>query len=81
VRGFEEAVADLINGTTIGNDEVELAQLRELPPQRQLEVGIVLREAMQQRKISLEHRKERLMQVRTVEEALSYLNSSESDRR
>jgi hypothetical protein len=81
VRGFEEAVADLINGTTIGNDEVELAQLRELPPQRQLEVGIVLREAMQQRKISPEHRKERLMQVRTVEEALSYLNSSESDRR
>jgi hypothetical protein len=80
VEEVAELLAELLRGTVVENNELELNWLRKLSPKEQLEVGIVLREAMQQGKISPELRQERLGRVRTVEEALSYLNSSESNR-
>jgi hypothetical protein len=75
-----ELLAELLRGTGVENNELELNRLSKLSPKEQLEVGLVLREAMQQGKMSPEHRQAKLMRVRTVEEALSYLNSSESDK-
>ncbi len=50
MRGFEKPVADLIRGTAMEDNEVEQARLRKLPLEEQLEVGIVLYEAMLQEK-------------------------------
>jgi hypothetical protein len=52
VRDLPKPVADLIRGTAIASDEVELARLSKLPLEEQLEVGIVLYEAMFQEKRS-----------------------------
>ena len=62
-------IADLIRGTAIENDEHELAQLRRLPLEEQLEVGIVLRTAMLQEKDHAESRDGRLEKVRSVADA------------
>jgi hypothetical protein len=50
MEGFEGAVEDLLRGTAIENDEDELARLRRLPLEKQLEVGLILHEAMLQKK-------------------------------
>jgi len=47
-----EKFADLISGTAVEKDEVELARLKKLPPREQLEIGFILREAMLQEDIS-----------------------------
>ncbi len=78
MEGFAEVFAYLISGTAVENDEVELTRLRKLPPKEQLEVGIVLREAMLQEKISPDLRQARLAEVRNVEDARSFLNRGES---
>jgi hypothetical protein len=77
---FAEVLADLIRGTAVEEDALEVAKLRKLSPDEQLEVSIVLWEAMQQKNCSPELRQESLARVRTIEQALGYLNSSESDR-
>jgi hypothetical protein len=76
MRGFAKPVADLIRSTAIESDEVELAQLRKLPLREQLEVGIVLYEAMLQQKRSEEAGNERLAGVRSVEDARRFLDQS-----
>ena len=73
-----EVLAHLISGTAVEKDEVELARLRKLAPKEQLEVGIVLREARLQEKLSPELRQERLAGVRNVQDARSFLNCSKS---
>ncbi len=74
MRGFDKPVADLIRGTAIEDDEVELARLRQLPLEEQLEVGIVLHEAMLQEKRSEETRNARLAGVRSVADARRFLD-------
>jgi hypothetical protein len=78
VRGFARPVADLIRGTAIEGDEVELARLRKLPLEEQLEVGIVLHEAMLQEKRSDNGGGEnaRLARVRSVADARRFLDRS-----
>jgi hypothetical protein len=76
VRGFDKPVADLIRSTAIEGDEVELARLRQLPLKEQLEVGIVLHEAMLQEKRSEEVGNERLAGVRSVADARRFLDQS-----
>lgn len=71
---FAEVLAHLISGTAVENNAVAMAQLRKLPPKEQLEVGIVLREAMLQEKISPDLRQAGLIGVRNVEDARSFLN-------
>lgn len=41
-----KSVTELIRGTAIENNELELAKLKRLPLEEQVEVGIVLRSAM-----------------------------------
>lgn len=77
MEGFTEVIENLLRGTAVEKNELELARLRKLSPKEQLEVGIVFREAMLQEKISSELRKERLARVRNVEEARSFLYRSE----
>ena len=79
MEGFAEIVSDLISGTAVEKNDLELSRLRALPPDEQLEVGVVLHEAIQQESLSPGLRQERLMRVRTIEQALVYLSSSESD--
>ena len=50
MRDLPKPVADLIRGTAIASDEVELARLSNFPLKEQLEIGIVLYEAMLQEK-------------------------------
>ena len=76
MRGFEKPVADLIRGTAIEDDEVELALLRKLPLEEQLEVGFVLHEAMLQEKRPSGVRNGRLAGVRSVVEAQRFLDQS-----
>ena len=76
MRDFAKPVADLIRSTAIESDEVELARLRKLPLREQLEVGIVLYEAMVQQKRSEEAGNERLAGVRSVEDARRFLDQS-----
>lgn len=75
---FVEVFADLISGTSVEKDEVELARLRKLPPKEQLEIGFVLREAMLQEKTSPDLRQARLAGVRNVEDARRFLDCDES---
>ena len=76
MRGFEKPVADLIRGTVIEDDEVEVALLRKLPLEEQLEVGFVLHEAMLQEKRPNGVRNERLVGVRSVADARRFLDQS-----
>jgi len=76
MRELEKIVADLIRGTAIENDELELAKLRELPLEEQIEVGIVLRTAMLQGKDYPEPRNGELGEVRSVMEARRLLDKS-----
>jgi hypothetical protein len=76
MRGFEKPVADLIHGTAIADDEVELTLLRELPLEEQLEVGFVLHEAMLQEKRSSGVGNGRLVGVRSIVEAQRFLEQS-----
>jgi hypothetical protein len=73
MRGFEKAVADLIRGTPIEDDEEELALLRKLPLEEQLEVGFVLHEAMLQEKRSKGVGNRRLVGMRSVADARRFL--------
>jgi hypothetical protein len=77
--GFAEVVSDLISGTAVEKNELELAKLRALPPDKQLEVGIILHESNQQESLPPGLRQERLMRVMTIEQALVYLISSEAN--
>ena len=77
MSGFDKSVADLISGTAIEGDESELARLRKLPFEEQLEVGIVLHEAMLQKKHSdTGGSNARLAGVRSVADARRFLDQS-----
>ena len=76
MRGFEKAVADLFRGTPIMDDEVELAQLRMLPLEEQLQIGLVLHEAMLQEKRSKGVGNGRLVGMRSVADARRFLEQS-----
>jgi hypothetical protein len=80
MRGFEKSVADLICGTAIEDDEEELALLRKLPLEEQLEVGFVLYEAMLQEKRPNGVRSERLVGGRSVADARRFLEQSRGSR-
>ena len=73
---YPQLLAHLLTGTAVENNKLELAQLRKLPPKEQLEVSLVLREAMRQGEFPPEFRRERLARVRTVEEARRFLYGS-----
>jgi hypothetical protein len=75
MSGFDKSVADLISGTPIEGDESELASLRKLPFEEQLEVGVVLHAALLQKKLS-DHGagNARLAGVRSVTDAVRYLD-------
>ena len=73
MRGFEKAVADLFRGTAIEDDEVELAQLRMLSLEEQLQIGLVLHEAMLQEKYPHGIGNERLSRVRSIADARRFL--------
>ncbi len=74
MRELKKSVTDLIRGTAIENDEHELTHLKKLPLQEQLEVGIVLRTAMLQKKAPLEAQDKRLEEVRSVIDARRFLD-------
>ena len=70
---IESSVEELLSGTAVQDDELELARLRKLPLDEQLEIGIVLREARRQEKLPPELRQERLARVSNVKDARSFL--------
>ncbi len=72
----KKIVADLIRGTAVENNELELAELRKLPLVEQIEVGIVLRTAMLQRKDHPESPNGELGEVSCVAEARRLLDKS-----
>ena len=72
-KELEKAIIALLSGTTIEEDEHELAQLRKLPVKEQLEVGLVLREAMRQEKDGLHN--EHLAGVKSVAAAQRFLDT------
>ena len=76
MRDFEKPVADLIRSTAIEDNEVELARLRKLSLEEQLEVGFVLHEAMLQEKRPNGVRNGRLAGVRSVVDARHFLDQS-----
>jgi hypothetical protein len=76
MRGFEKHIADLIRGTVIEDNEVELARLRKLSLEEQLEVSFVLHEAMLQEKRPNGVRNRRLAGVRSVADARRFLDQS-----
>ena len=78
MEGFEEVVADLLRGTAIENNEDELVRLRKLPPEEQLEVGLVLHETILQKKHPNRYRNERLAGIRSVADAQRFLDQGQS---
>ncbi len=70
----KKIVADLIRGTAVENNELELAKLRKLPLKEQIEVGIVLRTAMLQGKAHPEPLNGELGKVSYVAEARRLLD-------
>ena len=78
MEGFEGAVADLLRGTAIENNADELVRLRKLPPEEQLEVGIVLHEAMLQKKHPNGFKDRRIAGVRSVADARWFLDQGRS---
>ena len=78
MRDIERSVTVLIRDTAVENDEAELARLRNLPPQEQLEVSLVLHEAMRQATIPNLYANERLLRVRSVAAAQQYLLAPEA---
>jgi hypothetical protein len=79
MRDIERAITVLIRDTAVENDEAELARLRNLPPEEQLEVGMVLHEAMRQATVpNSSYVNERLLRVRSVAAAQQYLLAPES---
>jgi outer membrane protein TolC len=78
MRDIERAITVLIRDTAVENDEAELARLRNLPPEEQLEVGMVLHEAMRQATtVPNGYVNERLLRVRSVAAAQQYLLAPE----
>ncbi len=63
-------------GTALENNELELAKLRELPIEEQIEVGIVLRTAKLRGKDHPEPQNGELGEVRSVAEAQRLLNKA-----
>jgi hypothetical protein len=80
MRDIERAITVLIRDTAVENDEAELARLRNLPPAEQLEVGMVLHEAMRQATTvpNSSYVNERLLRVRSVAAAQQYLLAPEA---
>jgi hypothetical protein len=78
MKDIERAITVLIRDTAVENDEAELAQLRNLPPAEQLEVGMVLHEAMRQATVPNGYVNERLLRVRSVAAAQEYLLAPEA---
>jgi hypothetical protein len=79
MRDIERAITVLIRDTAVENDEAELARLRNLPPEEQLEVGMVLHEAMRQATVAnSSYVNERLLRVRSVAAAQQYLLAPEA---
>ncbi len=79
MRDIERAITVLIRDTAVENDEAELARLRNLPPEEQLEVGMVLHEAMRQATVpNSSYVNERLLRVRSVAAAQEYLLAPEA---
>ncbi len=79
MEGFEVVVADLLRGTAIENNKDELVRLRKLLPEEQLEVAVVLHEAMVQEKRSDNGGgNARLAEVRSVADARRFLDQSRS---
>ena len=76
MKELAKSVTDLIRGTAIENNELELARLRELPLEEQIEVGIVLRSAMLRGKDHPEPHNGELGEVRSVEEAQRLLDKA-----
>jgi hypothetical protein len=70
---FKKALMDLLRGTAIENDAVELARLSDLAPHKQLEVGFVLRAAMFEAKATTPGGTTELAEVRSVDAALHFL--------
>ena len=77
MEDFTQVITHLLSGTAVEKNALELARLRKLPPNEQLEVGIVLREAMLQEEIPPERRQERLVKIRNVEDARRFLYCSQ----
>ena len=67
------AVLELLRGTAIENDEAELAQLKKLPLEEQIEVGFVLRAATFEYRNSKQGEISKLARVRSVDDALRFL--------
>lgn len=80
MEGFEGVVADLLRGTAIENNEDELVRLRKLPSVEQLEVSLVLHEAMLQKKHPNRFWNDRLVGIRSVAEARSFLDQTSNGR-
>jgi hypothetical protein len=79
MRDIERAITVLIRDTAVENDEAELARLRNLLPEEQLEVGMVLHEAMRQATVpKSSYVNERLLRVRSVAAAQEYLFAPEA---
>jgi hypothetical protein len=76
MKELAKSVTDLIRGTAIENNELELAKLRELPLEEQIEVGIVLRTAMLRGKEHPELGNGELGEVRSVAEAQRLLDKA-----
>ena len=73
LKEYRKAVMELLRGTAIVNDEAELARLRKLGLDQQMEVGFVLRAAMLQAKATKAGGTTELAEVRSVDDALHYL--------
>ena len=78
MRELAQTVADLISGTAVENNELELAKLKELPLEEQIEVGIVLRTAMLRGQDHPEPRNGEFEEVRSVAEARRLLDDKAS---
>jgi hypothetical protein len=75
-----KSVTELIRGTAVENNELEMVKLRELPLEEQIEVGIVLRTAMLRGKDHPESRNGELGEVRSVAEAQRLLDQAKEAR-
>jgi hypothetical protein len=69
MKELAKSVAELIRGTALENNELELAKLKRLPLEEQVEVGIVLRTAMLRGREHPEPHNGELGEVQSVAEA------------
>ena len=76
MKELAKCVTELIRGTAIERNQLELAKLRELPLEEQIDVGIVLRTAMLRGKDHPEPGNGELGEVRSVAEAQRLLDTA-----